>query len=68
MKTCGHVSSRDEKKASGNYFLMRSGLRNNEFCLRDLISLNTSVDVILGPKILYCSKIAFDINFISICL
>ena len=62
---CHHVM---KKKQVRSYFLMRSGLRNNEFCLRDLVSLNTSVDVILGPKILYCRKIAFDINFISICL
>ena len=34
MKTCGHVSSRDKKKKpAGSYFVMRAGLRNNEFCL-----------------------------------
>ena len=35
-KTCGHVSSRDKKKQPGSYFVMRAGLRNNEFCLRGL--------------------------------
>ena len=36
-KTCGHVSSRDKKKQP---FVMRAGLRNNEFCLRGLITGN----------------------------
>ena len=39
MKTCGHVSSRDKKMQPGSYFVMRAGLRNNEFCLRGLILL-----------------------------
>ena len=37
MKTCGHVSSRDKKKSNRDaIFVMRAGLRNNEFCLRGL--------------------------------
>ena len=31
MKTCDHLSSRDKKKQAGSYFVMRVGLRNNDF-------------------------------------
>ena len=38
VKTCNDVSSRDKKKKqAGSYFVMRAGLRNNEFCLCGLI-------------------------------
>ena len=36
MKTCGHVI---KKKLAGSCFVMRAGLRNNEFCLRGLTSV-----------------------------
>ena len=43
MKACDHVSSRDNKKQVGSYFVMRAGLRNNEFCLCGLPFRNDKV-------------------------
>ena len=44
MKICGHICHhvKKEKKQAGSYFIMREGLRNNEFCLHGL-------SVRLGP-------------------
>ena len=51
MKTCGHVSSRDiKKKPAGSYFVMRAGLRNNEFCLHGLICGCTGLYTEILPR------------------
>ena len=36
--TCHHVINK--KKQPGSYFVMRAGLRNNEFCLRGLTQIS----------------------------
>ena len=47
MKTCGYVSSRNNnKKQAGSYFVMRAGLRNNEFCLHGLIAIQGQVSIV----------------------
>ena len=46
MKTCDHMSSRDLKKQAGSDFVMRAGLRSNEFSLCGLTQ----------PMLLYSSS------------